>query len=76
MQVRVEDSVAIGGVIAALESAGALFVTVTLAEPLPVPLSTSVAVAIQVTVSPFDAVVAESVRLEVEPRVLVPFVHR
>jgi hypothetical protein len=75
VHVRVEDSVALVGVIAAPESTGALFVTVTLAEPLPVPLSTSVAVAVQVMMSPLKAVVADSVRLEVVPRVLEPFVQ-
>ena len=75
VQVKVEDSVALVGVNATLDSAGALFVTVAVAAPVSVPPSASVAVAVQVMVSPLDAVDAERVRLELVPRVLEPFVH-
>ena len=75
VQVKVEDSVALVGVSAALAKTGALFVTVAVSVAVPVPPSESVAVAVQVIVSPVLAVDAESVKLELVPSVLEPLVH-
>ena len=75
MQVRVEDSVALVGVSAALAKTGTLFVTAAVSVAVPVPPSVSVAVAVQVIVSPGDAVDADRVRLEDEPSELEPLVH-
>jgi hypothetical protein len=75
VQVKVEASVALVGVSDALDSTGAVFVTVAVAAPVSVPPSESVAVAVQVIVSPLEAVDAERVRLELVPRALEPLVH-
>jgi hypothetical protein len=58
-----------------LSTTGSVLSTVTEALPLAVPPSASVAVTAQVTVSPGAAVVAVSVTLASEPRLLLPLVQ-
>ena len=75
VQVKVEDSVALVGVSAALVKTGVLFVTVTVSVAVPVPPSVSVAVAVQKMVSPLVDVEFVRVRVELVPRVVEPLVQ-
>ena len=65
----------LGLIVAEVVKYGVLFDTVTLPAPVSVPPSESVAVAVQAIESDGDAVELVRVKLELVPRVLVPFVQ-